>query len=434
MLRAHLTQAPEEWSLEEDAQVEMVNVKEGFSQWGVLSYVGKKGAGGDKGQEWGGISARSGDAQQVGRDAGSQQAGQHNADELQQRQPQGGGGNISHVAADEGGHAGEAAVAVQGARVGRAAAAAAAGPAAAEGHGAVLLQPPGRARPVAVAPHAAAGQGALQRVQRLRHAVVLAVGLQGPAQPLLEALRQGAAVQPRRQPRRQPGRQHGRQEGAVGPQQSPVLRGGAEAAQEAPDDDSHAGDQEDGGGAGVGAGRQRQVSAQRHLGPEADDEHGQPRCPEDEAEGHEGQLEQGHGALGPWCRGEGGGCEGLPLPSVPPGGAEPRRCWRCGRVPPVPRAAVGRARGRLPAQPEPDPPLLRSSAPSLFEGAARGGPEALGGRDEPPSAAAAGPRSPGSSLFSPGEGSGWDWQLPVPAALLALNRKHSARKTRYINL
>lgn len=281
------------------------------------SYAGKKGAGGDKGQP-AGISARGADAQQVGRDAGSQQAGQHHTDELQQRQPQGSGGNVEHVGADEGGHPAEAAVGVQAARVGRAALAAAAGPAAAQGHRAVLLQPPGRGEPVAVALHTAAGQGALQRVQGVRHAVVLPVRQQRLAQPLLEALRQALAVQERREPGRQPGRQHDGQEGAVGPQESPVLRSGAEAAQEAPDDDSDAGGQEDGGGTGAVGGRERQVSAQRHLGPEADDEHGQPRCPEDEAEGHEGQLEQGHGALGPWGRREGGGGHGV-------GGAVPEQ-------------------------------------------------------------------------------------------------------------
>lgn len=277
--------------------MEMMNMKERFSEWDIVMRERRE-LEGTRGRP-AGISARGGDAQQMCRDAGSQQAGQHNTDELQQRQPQGSGGNIKHVGADEGGHPAEAAVGVQAARVGRAAPAAAAGPAAAEGHRAVLLPPPGRGEPVAVALHTAAGQGALQRVQGVRHPVVLPVCQQRLAQPLLEALRQALAVQERREPGRQPGRQHDGQEGAVGAQESPVLRSGAEASQEAPDDDSDAGGQEDGGGAGAVAGRERQVSAQRHLGPEADDEHGQPRCPEDEAEGHEGQLEQGHGALGP---------------------------------------------------------------------------------------------------------------------------------------
>lgn len=58
MLIVHLTQTPEEWSLEEDAQVKIMNMKEGFSQWDVLSYVGKKGAGGGKGLEWWDLSER----------------------------------------------------------------------------------------------------------------------------------------------------------------------------------------------------------------------------------------------------------------------------------------------------------------------------------------------------------------------------------------
>lgn len=98
----HLTQAPpEEQSLEGEAQVEVGNMKGGFSQWGSPRSRERKEL------EWirdrtRGISARGGDAQPVGRDAGSQQAGQHNANELQQRQPQGSRGNIKHVAADEG--------------------------------------------------------------------------------------------------------------------------------------------------------------------------------------------------------------------------------------------------------------------------------------------------------------------------------------------
>lgn len=392
----------------------------------------------------GGISASGGDAQQLGRDAGSQQAGQHNTDELQQRQPQGTGGDRKHVAADEGGHRAEAAVVVQAARVGRAALAAPAGPAAAEGHRAVLLQPPGRGQPVAVALHTAARQGALQRVQGVRHPVVLPVRQQRLAQPLLETLSQGLAVQQRREPGRQHGRQHGRQEGAVGAQESPVLRSGAEAAQEAPDDDGEAGGQEDGGGAGVAAGRQRQVAAQRHLGPEADDEHGQPRCPEDEAEGHEGQLEQqGHGALGPCCRREGGGGhgEGLPRPSVPQGSAGLGRLGAVRgaggprRFPEQPsvraQCSVPAAVGVSPAAPPPRP---------LFEGAVRGGPAAPGraaglgrGGGEWPTASSAGPRGPGSTPRSPGQVNGCDWQLLLPAALRTLSREHPVRGKLDIN-
>lgn len=100
-----------------------------------------------------------------------------------------------------------------------------------------------------------------------------------------------------------------------------MLCGSAEAAQEAPDDDGSTGGQEDDRGTGVVIGRQRQVAPQRHVGPEADDKHGQPRCPEDEAEGHEGQLEQGHGVLKPWHRASCGG-EGVSQPSVPPDGEE----------------------------------------------------------------------------------------------------------------
>lgn len=309
---AHLTQAPgEEWSLEEEeeAPVEVGNVKGGLARGCAPRTGGRKGAGGDKGQDrggggGGGVSARGGDAHQAGRDAGSQQAGQHDADELQQRQPQSRRGKVEHVGADEGRHLAEAAVAVQAACAGRATLAAPAGPTAAEGHGAVLPQPPGRGEPVAVALHAAAGQGALQSVQGVRRPLILPVGEQGPAQPLLEALRDVPAVEERREPGRQPGRKHGGQEGAIGAQEAAVLRGGAEAAQEGPDEDGGAGGQEDGGGAGAAIGRQRQVAAQGHLGPEADDEHDQPRRPEDQAEGHEGQLEHGHGARGPrrWRR------------------------------------------------------------------------------------------------------------------------------------
>lgn len=36
MLIAHPTQAPEERSLEEDAQMEMVNTKERFSEWDIV--------------------------------------------------------------------------------------------------------------------------------------------------------------------------------------------------------------------------------------------------------------------------------------------------------------------------------------------------------------------------------------------------------------
>lgn len=295
-------------------------------QWG-----GQKGTEGTMGQNQG-ISVRGSDVQQMGWDASSQQAGQHNADELQQCQAQGGRGDIKHVAADKGRHLAEASVPVQPVHLGRAALATPTGPAAAEGHRAVLLQPPGRGEPVPVALHTAAGQSALQSVQGIRRRLVLPVGEQGLAQPLLEALRSVLAVAERREPRRQPGRQHGGQESAVGAEEAPVLRGGAEAAQEAPDDDGGAGSQEDGGRAGVVAGRQRQVAPQRHLGPEADDEHGQPRCPEDQAEGHERQLEHGHAATGPLRRRAGCGGPGpdfgpdpgevLPRPPVPPGDEE----------------------------------------------------------------------------------------------------------------
>lgn len=295
-------------------------------RWG-----GQKGTEGTMGQNQG-ISVRGSDVQQMGRDASSQQAGQHNADELQQCQAQGGRGDIKHVAADKGRHLAEASVLVQPVHLGWAVLATPTGPAAAEGHRAVLLQPPGRGEPVPVALHTAAGQSALQSVQGIRRRLVLPVGEQGLAQPLLEALRSVLAVAERREPRRQPGRQHGGQESAVGAEEAPVLRGGAEAAQEAPDDDGGAGSQEDGGRAGVVAGRQRQVAPQRHLGPEADDEHGQPRCPEDQAEGHERQLEHGHAATGPLRRRAGCGGPGpdfgpdpgevLPRPPVPPADEE----------------------------------------------------------------------------------------------------------------
>lgn len=60
---AHLTQAPgEEWSLEEEeeAQVEVGNVKGGLVRGGAPRTGGRKGAGGDKGQDrgWGGGSQR----------------------------------------------------------------------------------------------------------------------------------------------------------------------------------------------------------------------------------------------------------------------------------------------------------------------------------------------------------------------------------------
>lgn len=234
----------------------------------------------------------------MGRDAGSHQAGQHNADHLQRRQPQGSSGNRKHVAADEGRDLAEAAITVQPVDVGWAQPAAPPAPAATEGHRAILLECPGRREPVAVALHATASQGTLQGIQGVRLCLVLAIGVQGLAQPFLETPRHVLAVEEPREPCNQPGHQHGTQEGAVGAQEPPVLRGSAEAAQEAPDDDGSACGQEDGGGVGVVAGRQRQEAAQPHLGPEADDEHGEPGRPEDEAEGHEEQLERCHGACG----------------------------------------------------------------------------------------------------------------------------------------
>lgn len=396
---AHLTQAPgEEWSLEEEeeAPVEVGNVKGGLARGCAPRTGGRKGAGGDKGQDrgggggGGGVSARGGDAHQAGRDAGSQQAGQHDADELQQRQPQSRRGKVEHVGADEGRHLAEAAVAVQAACAGRATLAAPAGPTAAEGHGAVLPQPPGRGEPVAVALHAAAGQGALQSVQGVRRPLILPVGEQGPAQPLLEALRDVPAVEERREPGRQPGRKHGGQEGAIGAQEAAVLRGGAEAAQEGPDEDGGAGGQEDGGGAGAAIGRQRQVAAQGHLGPEADDEHDQPRRPEDQAEGHEGQLEHGHGARGPrrWRRR--GAAEGA--------GPRRRRCRggsglpgspRCGaRQRPSP-AAADASRAALPPRPRFSVPGAGARpAAALVRAAGLGGTGQTGrdgtGRGSPP--------------------------------------------------
>lgn len=56
----------------------------------------------------------------VSRDADSHQASQHDADDLQHRQPQGSGGNAEHVAADEGRDLAEAALRVQAACAGRA--------------------------------------------------------------------------------------------------------------------------------------------------------------------------------------------------------------------------------------------------------------------------------------------------------------------------
>lgn len=51
MALTHLTQAPEEeQNLEEEAQVEVRNTKEGFYQGGAPRSGEKKGAGGDKGQ------------------------------------------------------------------------------------------------------------------------------------------------------------------------------------------------------------------------------------------------------------------------------------------------------------------------------------------------------------------------------------------------